>query len=152
MCARPGSRFIPGAQQSRGQGISTVAFNESNKPGAEALGSQHAFEKLGRGMPAQHGVGASIGFLQFHVPIFQLFKRNRDPRHGAAHEGSRLNDAEIPVKKLELCFACHGGGSIKAVKHSKPPKRYGGRGFGFELLLAAAPAAYGEYITLQCAR
>jgi hypothetical protein len=68
--------------------------------------------------PLQHSLGSRIGLLALHAPIFQLFERNRQPGHRAAHEGAGPYHAEIAVEIADLGFS-GGRAMIEAVEHLK---------------------------------
>src|SRR5215204_6522463 len=86
---------------------------------ASGRSSSRLFRAL-REMALQHRLGPRIGLLQVHAPVFELFERDRDPGHGATHEGAGPDDTEIPVEKLDLRFACHRRWAIVAVEHRRP--------------------------------
>ena len=76
-----------------------------------------------RRVALQHRFGRRIGLLQFHIPVFQLFQRDRHVGDGAAHESAGPNHAEVPVEIFHLRLTGHRRRSAKAVQHVQSPFR-----------------------------
>ena len=74
-----------------------------------------------RVQPLHHRLGRGIGLLELDAPVFQLLERDRHAGHGAAHEGARPHDAEIPVEKLDLGLSRHRRRAIVAVQQRYSP-------------------------------
>ena len=76
-----------------------------------------------RMQPPEHGVGAGIGLLALHAPVFELFEGNRAAGDGATHERARPDHPEVAVQVLHLRFARRGRIWIEAIEQALPVER-----------------------------
>src|ERR1700730_11429176 len=69
----------------------------------------------------EHGLGAGIGLLAFHAPIFQFLERNRGSGHRATYDGPRTHNPKIAGIILYLRFAARRRMGVEAMKHKRAP-------------------------------